>query len=251
MRPTEAEAPKKGLMELKSEVLDKGFCTMCGACVHLCPYILSYKGHIVLLDRCDLVQGLCYAVCPRSQVNLDRASQAVFGVPYSLSELGTTQEITMARSTDTKIIAHAQNGGVVTTLISLALDESIVDSAVLNCRDGEFASTPRLVKSSKEAVLCAGVSYIASPTLEVFNQAAKHDNVDSISVVSTPCQVLALAKMRASQLENRNNIDKLKLVIGLFCTWGLEYAGFIRFLSKRVGPAKVKKLDIPPPPANV
>jgi len=69
-------------------------------------------------------------------------------------------------------------------------------------------------------------------------------------VVATPCQALALAKMRASPLDNRNNIDKLKLVIGLFCTWALRYEDFAGFLAAKVPLGQIVKFDIPPPPAN-
>ncbi|NIS12853.1 MAG: hypothetical protein GWN97_13315, partial [Thermoplasmata archaeon] len=83
-----------------------------------------------------------------------------------------------------------------------------------------------------------------------FNRESGKD-VQSIGVVATPCQALALAKMRASPLENRNNIDKLKLVIGLFCTWALRYEELARFLADKVPLKQIVKFDIPPPPANI
>jgi len=52
-------------------------------------------------------------------------------------------------------------------------------------------------------------------------------------------------------LENRNNVDKLKLVIGLFCTWALRYEDFARFLAEKAPLGAIVKVDIPPPPANV
>ena len=94
-------------------------------------------------------------------------------------------------------------------------------------------------------------NYVAAPTLAAFNREARREDVQRIGVVATPCQALALAKMRASPLENRNNIDKLSLVIGLFCTWALDYDGFTRFLATKTPLDRVTKLDIPPPPANV
>jgi len=57
--------------------------------------------------------------------------------------------------------------------------------------------------------------------------------------------------MRASPLENRNNVDKLSLVIGLFCTWALDYRDFAAFLAGKTPLDRVSKFDIPPPPANV
>jgi len=68
--------------------------------------------------------------------------------------------------------------------------------------------------------------------------------------VATPCQALALAKMRASPLENDNRTEKLKLVVGVFCTWALRYRDFVEFLEERTQLADITKVDIPPPPAE-
>ena len=91
---------------------------------------------------------------------------------------------------------------------------------------------------------------MAAPTLAAFNQQAEGDD-QSIGVVATPCQAIALAKMRASPLENRSNIDKLKLVVGLFCTWALSYEGLARLVAERVPLDQIVRFDIPPPPANL
>jgi coenzyme F420 hydrogenase subunit beta len=96
---------------------------------------------------------------------------------------------------------------------------------------------------------CTGSNFVAAPTLASFNREAATD-ARRIGVVATPCQVLALAKMRTSPLED-GNIEKLKLVVGLFCTWALGYEDFARFLQERVQLAEITKSDIPPPPANV
>jgi coenzyme F420 hydrogenase subunit beta len=62
---------------------------------------------------------------------------------------------------------------------------------------------------------------------------------------------MALAKMRTSPLEDGNYVEKLKLVVGLFCTWALGYEDFTHFLQERMQLAEITKSDIPPPPANV
>ena len=80
-------------------------------------------------------------------------------------------------------------------------------------------------------------NYAAAPTLAAFNREARREDVRSVGVVATPCQALALAKMRASPLENRNNVDKLSLVIGLFCTWALDYSE-LRPLPRREDAAR-------------
>jgi coenzyme F420 hydrogenase subunit beta len=240
----------KGCRELQSEVLARDLCTLCGACVGMCPYLVAYRGRIVALDECDLRQGRCYVFCPRTSLDLDLLSQTVFGVPYAADALGTVQEIAMARATDEGIRSKAQFGGTVTALVSFALEQGLIDSAVLTASDENILPSGTLVCNAPQVRDCARSNFVAAPTLAAFNREAETD-IQSIGVVATPCQALALAKMRASPLENRNNIDKLKLVIGLFCTWALRYEELARLLAGRVPLEQIVKFDIPPPPANI
>lgn len=236
--------------KLQNNVIGEDICTHCGACVGMCPYWVAYKSRIVLRDICNLSDGRCYSFCPRSSVDLDNISQTIFGAPYAWDELGAVREVLMVRSTDAQIRARAQYGGTVTALVCFALEEDFIDSAVLTASQDKSLPKAVIVSTEEDVLNCAGSSYIATPTLEAFNQGAQDTNRNRIGVIGTPCQVLALARMRASTLEDRNNIDKLKLSIGLFCTWALSHDGFSRLLKDRVSISDVIKLDIPPPPAN-
>ena len=240
----------KGCRELQSEVLARDLCSLCGACVGMCPYLVAYRGRIVALDECDLREGRCYVFCPRTSLDLDLLSQTVFGVPYAADELGTVQEIAMARAADEGIRSKAQYGGTVTALTSFALDQGLIDSAVVTASDESILPMGSLAQDAPQVRDRAGSNFVAAPTLAAFNRESATD-IQSIGVVATPCQALALAKMRASPLDNRNNIDKLKLVIGLFCTWALRYEDFARFLAGKVPLGQIVKFDIPPPPANI
>jgi coenzyme F420 hydrogenase subunit beta len=241
----------KASRELQSEVLARSLCSLCGACVGMCPYWATYKGRVVGLDECNLTQGRCYVFCPRTSLDLELLSQTLFGVPYAADELGTTQQITMARAKDDGIRAKAQYGGTVTALTSFALEQGLIDAAVLTASDDGMLPGGALATSAAQVRDRAGSNYVASPTLAAFNRESGRQDIQRIGVVATPCQALALAKMRASPLENRNNVDKLKLVIGLFCTWALRYDDFARFLAEKVPLGRIVKFDIPPPPANV
>jgi coenzyme F420 hydrogenase subunit beta len=240
----------KGCRELQSEVLARDLCTLCGACVGMCPYLVAYRGRIVALDDCDLHEGRCYVFCPRTSLDLDLLSQTVFGVPYPADALGTVRQIVLARASDEAVRSKAQFGGTVTALASFALEQGLIDSAVLTTSDERILPSGIPAENKAQILDCAGSNFVAAPTLAAFNRLSEGD-AQSIGVVGIPCQALALAKMRASPLENRNNIDKLKLVIGLFCTWALRYEGLARFLADKVPLNQIVKFDIPPPPANL
>ena len=248
-REQEMSLEVKGCRELQSEVLAKDLCSLCGACLGMCPYLVAHKGRIVALDECILPQGRCYVFCPRTSLDLDLLSQAVFGAAYVADELGTVQEIAMARARDDGIRSKAQYGGTVTALTCFALDQGLIDSAVLTTSDENMLPSSTLADNTAQVRDSAGSNFVAAPTVAAFNRESGKD-IQSIGVVATPCQALALAKMKASPLDNRNNIDKLKLIIGLFCTWALRYEDFARFLAAKVPLRQIVKFDIPPPPAN-
>jgi coenzyme F420 hydrogenase subunit beta len=239
----------KGMKELYNEVINAGMCAVCGACVGDCPYSVFYKGKVRMLDYCNRTDGHCYEYCPRTFTDLDAVSQKIHGVRYAGDEIGPCRTIFMARSKDKKVLEKAQYGGVVTTLLSLALSEGIIDKAVLAKTTGEKLPAGFVASTAKEVLECAGSNYMAFPALEAINRLPR-DNKDRLGVVVTPCQALALAKMRLNPPTERANIENVKLVVGLFCTWALSYDRFYQFLKDNVDLPKVRKFDIPPPPAN-
>jgi coenzyme F420 hydrogenase subunit beta len=241
----------KGGLSLRADVIDRGLCAGCGACVGMCPYLVAYRGRIVALDDCAVEQGRCYGFCPRTATDLDEASEAAFGAAYDDGPIGRVAEVLMARAASEDIRRKAQYGGTVSALVAFAIERGFIDSAVLTKSDASLLPAGVLARKASEVLSRAGSNYVAAPTLAAFNREAQREEVRRVGVVATPCQALALAKMRGSALENRNHIEKLSLVVGLFCTWALDYQAFASFLAERTPLERVSKLDIPPPPANV
>jgi len=239
----------KGPQELQREVADRKLCARCGACLGMCPYRATHECRIVVLDECNLSQGRCYAFCPRASVDLDELSQTLFGVRSAGDALGVFRRIVMARAGSDATRARAQHGGTVSALVSFALREGWIESAVLTSTGERLQPGGTVVRDEAGVLACAGSNFVASPTLQAFHEEAAGET-QRIGVVATPCQALALAKMRASPIENGNRIEKLKLVVGIFCTWALRYRDFVEFLEQRTQLAGITKVDVPPPPAE-
>jgi coenzyme F420 hydrogenase subunit beta len=240
----------KACQELERNVIKKGLCTLCGACVGLCPYIVAHRGRIVVRDTCNLSEGRCSTFCPRVSLDLDELSRVLLGKPYTWDGVHGVLSIFMARPSDSTLKARAQDAGTVTVLTRHALEEGFIDSAVMTrFEDKAFPRTG--VVSDGEALLdYTRSNYMAVPVVEAFNRAVAEPERKRIGVICTPCQALALAKMKGSRSEERNSIDRLELVIGLFCTWALSYPDFAEFLQGEIADPIVK-YKIPPPPANV
>ncbi len=239
----------KGMGELFKEVINKDLCALCGACIGDCPYTVFYRGKIRMLDLCTREEGHCYGYCPRTRTDLDAINNRLFGVPFSGAEIGTVKEVFMARSKDAKVRSGAQYGGTVTSLLLLALENGLINAAIATKTDEDKLPAASVTRSAAEVMAGAGSNYMAYPVLEALNRIPK-DSKEKLGIVVTPCQAIALAKMRLDPPTQRASLDNVRLSIGLFCTWALAYDRFYEFLKNSVNLPKVRKFDIPPPPAN-
>jgi len=239
----------KGIGDLFKEVIDKGLCTVCGACVGDCPYMVFYRGKIRMLDFCNRTEGHCYEYCPRTYTDMDAISKKIHGASYSGDEIGPVRQVLMARAGAAKTRTKGQYGGAVSALLALALDNSLIDAAILSKNTDDKFPSGFVARSAAQVLEGAGSNYMAYPALEALNRMPK-DSKDRLGIVVTPCQAIAMAKMVASPPTQRISMGNVRLTIGLFCTWALAYDRFYEFLKNKVSPAKIKKFDIPPPPAN-
>ncbi len=232
---------------LKKEVLEAGLCTVCGACVGLCPYQIIYHDRTVQLHPCNLENGKCYDYCPRTSTDLNKLRNLLFDVADLTPEIGSLKSYYFSRATDHQLCEDAQHGGTVTALMELALLEGIIDSAIISARDQEFGQKGEVVKGRTELRKNAGSKFTVSPTVATFNQLTATKDLGNIGVVATPCQALALAKMKLKVAnEDRAKIDQLKLVIGLYCGWTLAAEKFNELMGKNdIELGSITGMDIP------
>ena len=238
-----------GSRELVENVIRQNLCIGCGACNNLCPYFKSYNGKTTMLFPCTLPEGRCFAYCPKTEVDLDELSAALFHKPYGDDPLGYYRSIMMSRAGARAGHGLFQAGGTVSALMQFALEKRHIDGAILTNRKG-IEPTPILATESKDILKCASSKYTAAPTLAALNRAIK-EGFGNLGIVSTPCQTLAVAQMRLNPLQENTFRDPTGLVIGIFCTWALDFQAFKVFLSQRIDLAEIRKIDIPPPPAEV
>jgi len=237
----------RGVRELFEEVIYQGLCTGCGACITGCPYIVAHEGRIILLDKCTVVEAECYKHCPRTYTDMNAMSQKVFGVPYSVSEVGVTLDVYMARTKDRGIKEKGQDGGTTTTLLALALQEGMIDVVVCTKMDEEKVPRGYLARNRKELLQCAGTSYEASFALESYRRIPK-DSTEKMGVVGLGCQLEALSKIKQYPPENNVNPDNITVTVGLFCGWALSPHLFHPFLKENYELSQVVRFDIPHTP---
>lgn len=235
-----------GQKELQEGVINTHLCVGCGACTNLCPYQVVYKDQTIMLHACDLKQGRCYAFCPRTPTDYEAVRRKLFDEGDLTPELGPVKGYYIARVKNRQNRKKAQHGGTVSALMSLAMEEGIIDTAVVAEGENNFLHHGVAVNDVKEIRRRGKSKFIVSPTVAAFNKAAAGE-AQNIGVVATPCQAQALAKMRMKPIpEKESNIHKLQLIIGLFCGWSLTWRSFTDLLSRHTPLKAVTGMDKPP-----
>ncbi len=229
----------QGQARLISEVLEKGICVGCGACVGLCPYMEFVDGSVAVMDTCKVSNGWrCVSLCPRIHGEEGQENDGPIG-PF--------KRILAARTTLPGIQDKVQYGGVVTTSLMFCLDEGLIRAAVLSAPGTRTAPHGIVARDRGRVVSCAGSRYSASGSLSALNLALKQGET-GLAVVGLPCQIQAIDRMK--EVPDIDIGERIELKIGLFCTWALDHKGLRRYLDEK-GVREPISFDIPPPPAEV
>ncbi len=232
--------------DLKREVIDQDFCLRCGACVASCP-VDSLEFEVdtpSLKDRC-IACGYCYAQCPEL-VSDEKLKKKFFGESSS-SKIGPYMEAFSGRANSSSVKKSAQDGGVVTALLVSLLKEGWIDGAALMDRDSEWRPQPRVAKTKKSMIECAGTKYTPGPILTALREAVDVHGLEKIALVGTPCQIKGFRNMEFGKKPFKKISEKVVLTIGLFCTKSFTYEGLIeKVVVDQLGIdlRKISKFDI-------
>ncbi|HII80126.1 MAG TPA: YHS domain-containing protein [Methanosarcina sp.] len=197
--------------KLKRDIIKPGICTLCGACAASCEYITIKDGKPALIGPCKAC-GVCYYQCPRT-ITTEEGLIGSFRFAYA------------AKSAIPEV--KGQDGGVVTSLLLYALDEGLIDSAVVTTRSEEepWKPVPIVAKTREEILKSSGSIYSHSMTLEALMSAVKQ-GMNSVAFVGTSCNIDAVTKMQKSSYGFLHLFMRAKVLkLGLFCMDTFAYEG--------------------------
>lgn len=234
---------------LMSEVIRKGLCVSCGACVAVCPVesIAMTDGTPSLAGLC-VACGMCYKNCPQIEFDVGAMEKLVFGRERTEeeAETGVLKACYAVRATDDDTLKKCQDGGAVTAILSQFLADGGECAVVAGLEEGEVWSPIPVVAISKEDVLGgAGTKYTPCPALLGIDSAVSEYMKSKIAAVGTPCQMRALTRIKTGDYSDVKITESVDLNIGLFCMETFGYSSFMEFLEKEgVDASKVDKFDI-------
>jgi len=149
--------------ELFSEVVTSGLCTGCAACVVACPYDVlkyeteegAYRPWHVDEDggREDCTHGqkgctICTRACPRFRNWEGEVDTHLFARERTADEVYGVGDVVLARASDPEFIENGQDGGFVTALLAYALENNVVDAALVSGLEGDGSNPSRPQRST-------------------------------------------------------------------------------------------------------
>lgn len=147
--------------------------------------------------------------------------------------LGYYKEILSARATERGLREVGQDGSVVTAMLYEALRSGFIDAAVVATRTEDWNVEPFVATTPEEVLLGKGPKYTACQSvLGVWD--AIGSGYENIAMVGTGCNIEAVRRLHALH-DSSLELDRVKLLIGLFGTKAFWHRDLVMFLSEREG----------------
>ncbi|OYT43301.1 hypothetical protein B6U84_06255 [Candidatus Bathyarchaeota archaeon ex4484_40] len=118
---------KIGFEDSLKKLVVPELCVGCGSCVAFCPMkCLEYSDGLPrLVGRCTEC-GICFQVCPSCGPPQEEIERLIFGRERRREEeFGVYRRVVVAQTTDRRIREVCQDGGLVTSLLTFALEEDV------------------------------------------------------------------------------------------------------------------------------
>lgn len=228
-----------------------GLCTGCGTCAAMCPQnsikmvINNEKGIFLPLlnrERCSEC-GICVKVCPGHSVDFNTLNRETFGGEPEDTLLGYCLGFYAGYSTDDTTRYNSTSGGLVTALLIFALEEGIIDGALVTRMSDENPLEPQsfIARTREDIISAARSKYCPVPANVVLKEILRAGDRERFAVVGLPCHLHGLRK---AEILNNSLKPKIVLHFGLFCNHTPSLLATEYILHKvRVSKEEVKKLD--------
>ncbi len=223
-------------------------CCYCGACASFIPDFEKYREEEIVFEKgCGgtVAKGFCFSFCPRSfavcRLCEEECPKLEYGVcdfsPCASSPekriLGYYKEILSARATDKSIRGTGKDGGVITALLYEALKSGFIDAAVVATRTEDWKAEPLVATTPGEVLLGRGPKYTACPSVQGVWEAIDR-GYENIAMVGTGCNIEAVRRLQALR-DPALELDRLKILIGVFSTEAFWHHELVAFLAEREG----------------
>jgi coenzyme F420 hydrogenase subunit beta len=234
---------------LYREVVTAGTCTGCAGCIVACPYdVLGYDEsegryrpfHVEDAGGAeDCTHGergctLCTRACPRFREWEPEIDTFLHGRERQVEEVsGVARRTVLVRATDPQLHESGQDGGFVSALLCWALENDVIDAALVSYLEGDGSSwkaVPGVARTREEVIAGAGSRYTYSANTMAYADAIA-GGAERIALVGMSCQASVppvMAARKAGKVARR-----FVLSIGLLCSKTFDDAIFPELFEAR------------------
>lgn len=220
-----------------TEILERDLCTGCGTCVGLCPndavkLRMDNKGlykPVLYESKCTQC-GLCIDVCPGNSENSNKLNKFVFARTPQNIFLGNFISCYIGYSTDKRVRREASSGGLITSLLIFALEEGIIDGAIVTRMNERVPLKPEVfIARTKEEIVSASRSKYCPVPVNVAIKDVLRNQEGKYSVVGLPCHIHGVRK---AEMTNKKLSERIVLHLGLMCSHTTSFFGTKLLLQK-------------------
>ena len=229
-------------------VVKNGLCTGCGTCIALCPRnaikltIDIRKGiytPILNEEKCNNC-GVCTDVCPGHEVDFETLNKEIFEKEPEDKLIGNYINCYYGYSTDNDIRYNCASGGLITQLLVSALEEGIIDGALVTRMkmDKPLEPEPFIARTREELIESSKSKYCPVPA----NIALKEilDKEGRYAIVGLPCHIHGAIK---AEMVNNKLRRRIVLHLGIWCSTTCSFLA-TEFVLKKFGIDKDKIIKI-------
>ena len=234
-----------------AQVVRDGLCTGCGTCIALCPEeaikltINEKKGIYVPTlneEKCNNC-GICYEVCPGHEVDFKALNLEIFGKEPEDVLIGNYLNCYFGHANDYNIRYNSSSGGLITELLIFALEEGIIDGALVTRmkRDNPLEPEPFIARTKEEIIEAAKSKYCPVPANIALKEILESEEGEKFAVVGLPCHIHGIRK---AELINKKLRQKIVLHLGIFCNHAPNFWGTKLLVQRlKIRENKIIKFD--------
>lgn len=217
----------------------------CGTCEAACPIDVitvecdkrrGYYVPAVDSEGCTAC-GLCLDVCPGASVDVERLADEFLDGISRERLLGRFQECYIGHASSPEIRFNSASGGLITALLIHALENGVIDGALVlsTSQSNALETRPYVATSPAEIIQASGSQYRPSASNVALRHILSADG--RFAAVGLPCHIHAIRKWETVRQSLR---EKIVLHLGLFCANNNTYHGTEYFLRQSgIDPAQV------------